>query len=439
MAAVYGSPGGDSIAPMDPRAADRDLLARLLATEPVTNRPNAAIVEVLERHLDRPGVRVERVPAHAPDRWNLVAAAGPPVDAERRGLVLSGHLDVVPPGEGWTTPPFELTDRDGLWYGRGSCDMLGFVAMAANLLVRAGAGAQGGSAGTGTGIAEPLVLMLTADEEIGSLGAAALVEHWPSDRPLPRAAVVGEPTGLRVVRMHKGHAKRRFVLRGRSAHSGTPQLGRSAIEAVGPVLGRLAALRDELAGEGGPEADRFPSAPYPVLTVGRLVGGEAVNMVAETCAIELGVRVLPGQRAADLLARVREAVAAGVADDDRRLAAAAGDAAIAAIPPITVSESDLGDNPPLGTPRSAPIVARLMDAIGQREDVGVSFASDGGHLAGGLGMDPVLFGPGHMRVAHRPDEHLDPAELDRARTTIAALAGIGGAPETAATSTEQPR
>lgn len=420
---------------MEPRAADRDLLARLLATEPVTNRPNAAIVEVLEQHLDRPGVRVERRPAHAPDRWNLVATAGPPPDTGRRGLVLSGHLDVVPPGEGWTTPPFELTDRDGLWYGRGSCDMLGFVAMAANLLIRAGA----------EGIAEPLVLVLTADEEIGSLGAAALSAGWPTDRPLPRDAVVGEPTGLGVVRLHKGHAKRRFVLRGRSAHSGTPQLGRSAIEAVGPVLSRLAALRDELAGEGGPEAAAFPSAPCPVLTVGRVVGGEAINMVAETCTIELGVRALPGQRAADLLARVREAVAAGVADDDRRLSAratAAGTrpgATDTVIPPITVTESDLGDNPPLGTPRSAPIVARLMDAVGQRDDLGVSFASDGGHLAGGLGMTPVLFGPGHMRVAHRPDEHLDPAELDRARTTIARLAGIDGASEVATGSTEEPR
>jgi len=389
------------------RDADRDLLARLLATEPVTDRPNRAIVDRLTEHLDRPGLRVQRHAADGEDRWNLVVFAGPPVAADRAGLVLSGHLDVVPPGEGWSTPPFTLTERDGRWHGRGTCDMLGFVAMAANLLVRAAE----------EGVPRPLVLVLTADEEIGSRGAAALAADWSPQERLPRDAVVGEPTGLRVVRLHKGHAKRRFVLRGTSAHSGTPHLGRSAIEAAGPVLQRLAALRRELLAEGGPNADCFTSAPFPVLTVGRIAGGEAVNMVAESCTLDLGVRVLPGQRSEDLLARVRAAVAAGVAD-----AASLDDGG--EVPPVEIIETDLGDNPPLGTPRDAAIVARLMDLVEQQEDQGVSFASDGGHLAGGLGMEPVLFGPGHMRVAHRPDEHLDPAELDAARAIIAGLAGL---------------
>ncbi len=393
------------------RDDDRDLLARILATEPVTDRPNDATVAVLEAALDAPGVRVERRAAHADGRWNLVASVGPEPGPDADGLVLSGHMDVVPPGDGWTSPPFELRERDGLWFGRGTCDMLGFVAMATNLVRRAGA----------AGLDRPLVLVLSADEEIGSPGARALVEGWPPTRRLPRATIVGEPTGLRVVRMHKGHAKRRFVLRGRSAHSGTPQLGRSAIEAAGPALVRLAALRRALATEGGPNASCFPSAPHPVLTVGRIDGGEAVNMVAERCGLDVGVRVLPGQDAGPLMDRVRAAIEAGVADDD---AAAGGRGPAGTAAPITIEEADLGDNPPLCTARDAAIVRRLMDLVGQEEDLGVSFASDGGHLAR-LGAEPVLFGPGHMRVAHRPDEHLDPAELDRARAIVAGLAGLG--------------
>ncbi len=388
---------------MPDRDADRELLSRLMATEPVSGRSNAAIIDVLRRHLAHPGIRVETPQAHAPDRWNLIARTGPPVGPDRDGLVLSGHLDVVPPGEGWSTPPFRLTEIDGRWYGRGTCDMLGFVAMAANVLRWAAR----------ERIDRPLVLLLTADEELGSLGAAVLARDPGLAATLPRSAIVGEPTGCGVVRMHKGHAKRAFTFHGTSAHSGTPQLGRSAIEAAGPVLARLADLRREMAAEGGPDAACFASAPHPVLNVGRIEGGMAINVVAESCRIELGVRPLPGQHAEDLMARVRQAIARGLAE--------AADADPAPAPPIATQEHDLGENPPLATPADAAIVRRLMDRTGQREDRGAIFASDGGHLARGLGLQPVLHGPGDMAVAHRPDEHLDPAELDTVRATLVHL------------------
>ncbi len=391
---------------MDARDADCELLSRLMATEPVSGRSNAAIIEVLRTHLGRPGIRVETPQAHAPDRWNLIARTGPPVGPDRGGLVLSGHLDVVPPGEGWSTPPFRLTEVGGRWFGRGTCDMLGFVAMAANLLRWAAR----------EGIDRPLILVLTADEEVGSLGAAALAADPGLAATLPRSAIVGEPTECGVVRMHKGHAKRAFVFRGTSAHSGTPHLGRSAIEAVGPVLARLAALRRDLTAEGGPNAACFPSAPHPVLNLGRVEGGTAINVVAESCRLELGVRPLPGQHAEDLLARVRRAIRQGLAE----AAEAGGELGVDADPPppIVLEEHDLGENPPLDTPAEAAIVRTLMRRTGQMEDRGATFASDGGHLARGLEMQPVLFGPGDMAVAHRPDEHLDPAQLDAARATL---------------------
>ncbi len=401
---------------MDPRDADRDLLSRLMATEPVSGRSNAAIIDVLRRHFSAAGIRVETPEAHAPDRWNLIARTGPPVGPDRDGLTLSGHLDVVPPGEGWSSPPFRLTETDGLWYGRGTCDMLGFVAMAANLLVWAAR----------ERIERPIALLLSADEEVGSLGAAALAGDPSLAATLPRAVVVGEPTRCGVVRMHKGHAKRAFVFRGTSAHSGTPHMGRSAIEAMGPVLSQLAALRRRLAAEGGPNAACFPSAPHPVINLGRIEGGTAINVVAESARLEIGVRPLPGQHAEDLFARVRRAVAAGLAE--------AAEADPVDVAPIAVAEEDLGENPPLETPADASIVRRLMDLTGQREDRGATFASDGGHLARGLGMNPVLWGPGDMGVAHRPDEHLDPAELDAARAMLMRLLAdpAGSEPATAA-------
>ncbi|HXT21455.1 MAG TPA: M20/M25/M40 family metallo-hydrolase, partial [Thermoanaerobaculia bacterium] len=206
---------------MPARLSDRDLLARLVAFDTTSSNSNLPLADFLAEYLDRPGVRIHRdAPADQP-KANLVVEIGPPVDpATRAGLVLSGHMDVVPAGDGWTTPPFELHERGGALYARGSADMKGFLALAANV-----------AAGVDPArVRQPLVLVLTYDEELGTLGAAHLHDHWPADRPLPREAIVGEPTEPRPVRMHKGHLKARFTFHGVSAHSAYPHLGKNAIE-----------------------------------------------------------------------------------------------------------------------------------------------------------------------------------------------------------------
>src|SRR5262249_5049750 len=152
----------------------------------------------------------------------------------------------------WESDPFTLTERADRYVGRGTCDMKGFLALAANLAIAAAA----------RRLTQPLALVFTYDEEVGTLGARHLVETCPEARALPSSVVIGEPTELRVVHAHKGHITLRVTLHGRSAHSGYPHLGRSAIEPAAAVIDALAALRRELAAEATPHAALFPEVPF---------------------------------------------------------------------------------------------------------------------------------------------------------------------------------
>ncbi|MBZ0113332.1 MAG: M20/M25/M40 family metallo-hydrolase, partial [Thermoanaerobaculia bacterium] len=217
-----------------PRLGDEELLARLVAFDTTSHRSNLELVDLVANYLDRPGVRITRHPAPAGEdqvieKANLVVEVGPATDPDTRaGLVLSGHTDVVPALEpDWLSDPFTLSEREDLLYARGSADMKGFLALATNLAAELDP----------QRLRAPLVLIFTYDEEVGTLGARHFRESWPlAERPLPRRAVIGEPTELKVIRVHKGHLKVQVTLTGESAHSAYPHLGINAIEPAAALI-----------------------------------------------------------------------------------------------------------------------------------------------------------------------------------------------------------
>jgi acetylornithine deacetylase len=368
-----------------PALNDRELLTRLVAHPTVCGRSNTDLVDFIAGCLEPAGVVVDRRDGPEPGRVNLVARVGPEPTGDA-GLTLSGHLDVVPADEpDWTSDPFTLTERDGMLFGRGSCDMKGFIAVAVNAAIAA---AERGS------LRAPLCLVLTCDEELGAVGAQRLVRDWDDPRPLPRATVIGEPTSLQVVRMHKGHLKLRIIVEGVAAHSGSPHLGDNAVERAGAILAALTTWRAELAADRPANHEHFPAVPFTVLNIARVRGGHSINVIPDRCEIELGLRLLPGQ-APDAF---REKV--------RTLAEAAGGRV-----------ELINDNPPMAVPADASVHRALCGLVGQDKSLGVSFASDGGPLRK-LGLEPVLFGPGSIEDAHRPDEFVPIAELTRCRETI---------------------
>jgi acetylornithine deacetylase len=377
--ALYG--GGDLTHPR-PRLDDRALLARLVAFDTTSSASNLPLADFLCDYLERPGVRIVRQLSPDGAKTNLAVSVGPERE-DRAGLVLSGHMDVVPAAEPeWRSDPFSMADAGDRYVGRGTADMKGFLALAANRLAAPVAAFH-----------RPLSLLFTYDEEVGTLGARHFAETFPAAARLPRDVVIGEPTSLRVVRAHKGMLRLRLGFRGQAAHSGYPHLGRSAIEPAARAIVALSALRRELEAERPPRAEEFADVPFAALNVGTVSGGSAVNVIPDNCDMQLGIRLLPGMQASAMVERVTRAVRAAVDE------------------PFTLDQ--ISESPAMIAGADAPIHRTLCELTRQRGSHSVMFATDAGWLQR-AGFSCVLFGPGSIEVAHRPNEFLPVAEFRRA-------------------------
>ena len=370
--------------------SDTELLARLVAFASVSAEPNNSIADFVQEYGERAGCRTWRQTYSDGRKVNLLLMRGPQSGG---GLLLSGHTDVVPAREpGWDSDPFVLAERNGRYFGRGVADMKAWVSQALNLICEI----------PERDLTQPLMLLLTADEEIGSIGA----QRFAADPPrisLPKRALIGEPTGLQVVRMHKGHMRLRIRIAGKPAHSGYPQLGINAIERATDALAALRDLARRWREVRVASSDQFPACPFPVLNIAIVTGGSAVNIIPESCQVDFGVRLLPGQSAAWALDQIQSA-----------LAALEPDAAAA----VTFEVGN--DSPPMLCDPDAAINRELSELIGQKETLGISFASDAGTLQR-IGMDCVLFGPGTIEDAHRANESIDIVEWKKGRELLAGI------------------
>src|SRR5688572_24752695 len=371
-----------------PRLSDIDLLTRLVAFDTTSSNSNLPLVDFVCDYLDGVSARIHRLPSEEGSKANLVVAVGP-MPEDGAGLTLCGHTDVVPAVEpDWESDPFEAVRRDGMIAGRGTADMKGFLALAVQMLAEADP----------EKLDQPLALLFTYDEEIGTRGARRLAEAGGPPEPLPRRTIVGEPTSLSPARLHKGHLRLRIVVEGKAAHSGVPHLGRSAIEPAARVVLALEDLRRALEAERPRDADAFPQVPFVTLNLGRISGGVAANVVPDRCEIELGARLFPGMEARDLVARVREAVENAIGDASRTL-------------------DVLGESPPALLDERSDLWSWLCEETAAGP-LSIPFATDAGWLQR-LGFECVIWGPGSIEVAHRANEFVPLADLVSARATLA--------------------
>ena len=368
---------------------DIQLLAELVSIDTTSCLSNRPAVDLACQRLDRPGVELVRMPVHD-DKEVLVAIVGT-LDGSGQGLVLAGHLDCVPAGEGWTTAALELHEREGRLHARGSCDMKGFDAMAINLVAEAAA----------RDLAHPLVLILTCDEEVGGLGARALAETWPADRKLPVATVIGEPTSMQVVRMHKGFLKIRLVIEGENGHTGNPTIGHNAITPMGRVITRLQELRTEWLQVRTPVSEAFGDLPSPVLSIVGVEGGEAWNMTPDRCQLDMGLRLLPDQDTGEWFERLHAEMKSLLGKE-------------------RWSMELINETPSMLTPGDSRLHQAACRLAGQDRELGVSFGTDGAWLQR-LGLECVVVGPGDIAVAHQPDEYMPVDEYAAGRRFMESL------------------
>jgi acetylornithine deacetylase len=364
-----------------------DILAKLVAFDTTSRRSNLELIAWIEQYLADLGVPTRRVPNADGTKSNLMAMIGPAVDG---GVVLSGHTDVVPvDGQPWSSDPWVLTERDGRLYGRGTCDMKGFLALA---LAAAPDLAQ-------ADLRKPVHLAFSYDEEVGCLGAPDMIEVIAREAPRPALVVVGEPTDMVAVRAHKGIASFKVTVTGREAHSSLTHLGVSANMAAIKLMAMLVGLSEKLEREADPNSPFTPKGA--TLTIGQVNGGTAVNILARECVFIFDLRTPAGMDPVALLS-------------DFFAAASAMDAEIKAKAPeggVKVERRSL-------TPAFAPEEDGVAEAFARKlaGDNGparvVPYAAEAGQFQG-AGFSTVICGPGSIDQAHQPDEYVEISQMQR--------------------------
>jgi acetylornithine deacetylase len=381
---------------MKPRVLD--IFKRLIAFDTVSSESNMALIDYVRELMASHGIETLIVKDASATKANLFASTGP---REQPGILLSGHTDVVPvAGQAWTMPPFQATLKDGRLYGRGSCDMKGFIALAIDAMLDA---AQ-------LNLTRPLQLALSHDEEIGCVGVRRLLDVLDLAPLRPFLCVIGEPTSMQFALGHKGKSSYRTYCRGQEAHS---SLAPQAVNAVHLACDFIGALRDSQKRiEQHGLRDEGYDIPYSTVHIGRIEGGKALNIVPNLCTLEFEFRNLPADNPDQLLAELSERAEALVREARQVSSVAAIDIEM------------MNEYPGLDTHPSVEAVRLLHSfAATDTQQVKVSFGTEGGLFAHRLNVPVVVCGPGSIEQAHKPDEYIEQSQMVAGERFLQTLLG----------------
>ncbi len=356
----------------------RQLLRDLISYPTVSADSNLGLIQYLADHLHSCGARVDIWHDETGTKANLFATLGPERDG---GIVLSGHSDVVPVADqDWSSDPFTMTERDGKWYGRGACDMKGFIAAAAAMAPRYAR----------MELQRPVHFAFTYDEEIGCFGARALAAALQQRDLRPAVAIIGEPTMMQIIEGHKGCHEYTTRFTGLEGHGSRPDLGVNAVEYAVRYVAKLLELKAELQARA-PADSRF-TPPWTTINTGALVGGVAHNVIPGKARVEWEMRPVQ-PRDADYVSTVLHQLCQDELIPQMRRTHPEAD-----IHTEVIGEID--GLQPMDDNEARDIV---MELTGCRDADVVSFGTEAG-IFQTLGMSVVVCGPGSIEQAHKPDE-----------------------------------
>jgi acetylornithine deacetylase len=360
------------------RPETRAMIERLIAFDTTSRNSNLELIHYVRDYLADLGVRAELVHGDEGRKANLYATLGPD---DRPGVALSGHTDVVPiDGQDWQRDPWRVSEHGGKLYGRGTCDMKSFIAVA---LAHAPRFLE-------AGLATPVHLCLSYDEEVGCKGVPALLDFLAARPVKPAMCVVGEPTEMKVITAHKGKTSVRCHVRGKEAHSSLAPYGVNAVNAAARVVGHLADMAARKAAEGPFDPDF--DVPYTTVHTGTIEGGSQLNIVPGHCRFEFEFRYLPQDSPQDLLDEVKRYAEAEVAP------------AMRAVDPATgFNWEQIAGFPGLDLSPGAEVVELAKALSGGNATGKVAFGTEAG-LFDRSGIPAVVCGPGSIDQAHKPDE-----------------------------------
>lgn len=365
----------------------RDLLETLIAFPTVSRDPNRALIDWIAATLKSAGIDSTIIPNADGTKANLFATIGP---TDRPGVMLSGHTDVVPiDGQDWTVPAFEMTERDGKLFGRGTCDMKGFVACAMKAAIDA----------SGRDLQTPLHLAFSYDEELGCLGVHSLIDMLRLAPHTPSLCIVGEPTNMAVATGHKGKVFLKATCIGEEAHSSLAPMSVNAIHLATDLVGIIRDLQADVASNGHKDGDY--DVPYTTLHVGKIYGGVMVNIVPNHCEVLFEIRNLAEDDPQQLVARIKDATAPIVS------------AARKVSPNADIRIEQVNAYPGLATDAMSEAVAFVKQLTGANNTMKVAFGTEGGLFHQQLGIPTVVCGPGSMAQGHKPDEFVTVEQMER--------------------------
>ena len=372
----------------------QDMLARLVSFDTTSRDGNIPLIEFVESYLDGWGIPHFRVDYEAGKKTNLFATIGPDIAG---GIVLSGHTDVVPvDGQNWQSNPFTLNEREAKLYGRGTCDMKGFIAVALAMVPKFKA----------ANLKTPIHLALSCDEEVGCKGVRPLVAHIRDHMKKPKLVIVGEPTSMQVVNAHKAAITFSTEVTGHEAHSSLTDQGVNAIMVAGELLGEINRIKNDMIERGDPTG-RFNPA-YSTVHVGIIEGGTAKNIIPRKCSFQWETRLLPTADIDEVplrfekFSKTLEPAMKKIADDT-----GIQNTRTNAVPGLAPEENSPAEH----------LALHLAEANGTHA---VSYCTEAG-LFQQIGIPAIICGPGSIEQAHKPDEFIAISEMQKCETFMARL------------------
>jgi acetylornithine deacetylase len=380
-----------------PQPATTDMLRQLVGFDTTSRNSNLDLIGFVRDYLRDHGIDSQLLRDDSGRKANLYATIGP--NLENGGLMLSGHTDVVPvDDQDWHSDPFSLTEHDGNLYGRGACDMKGFIATALALVPTFRESA----------LNRPIHLAFTFDEEVGCIGARQLADQLRGIQQRPAFCVIGEPTSMRVVDGHKGRFAMRCHVHGVEGHSAFPQRACNAVEVAADMIAYLRQMARRLRDNGPFDAAFDP--PHTTVQTGTVRGGTALNIVPRHCSFEFEIRNLPAQNPLALVGELRTFATEQLLPEMRLTASGA-----------SIDFEQLSHVPGLLPDRDHDFVRTVLAASGGNATHKVSFGTEAG-LYQDAGIATVVCGPGDIAQAHRPDEFVALDQLARCETFLLRMA-----------------
>lgn len=362
------------------------ILSDLVAFDTTSRNSNRPLLDYVVPFLRGYGIEPLLIWNEDRSKANLWATIGP---RNGKGIILSGHTDTVPvDGQQWNTDPFALTERNSLLYGRGSCDMKGFLASVLALVPRL----------VESPLKRPIHIAFSHDEELGCIGVRSLIRYLREHPPQAACCIVGEPTLMQPVVGHKGGRSYRVRVTGREAHSSLAPMAVNAISYAAELIAFLNTIAESM--RAGPN-DPLYDVTHSTLSVGLINGGSAINIVPRHCEFTFEFRYLLGVDPEAIMARIQKHVESALLPRMR----------------VTAPESDITfENiyayPHFDIDPGHDLVTRVKSWSGSNGEAKVAYGTEAGYFASDLGIPTIVCGPGSIQQAHKPDEFVAREQLD---------------------------